>query len=154
MAEPKTKPTGAGVDSFLNGVGDEQRRADAFRMLEIMKEITGQPPRMWGPTLVGFGDYHYVYPSGHEGDTFLTGFSPRKDALVLYFTAGLQERFADELPKLGKARASKGCLYIKKLADVDLTVLREMLRANLAHLTALAKPPSEPAPAKRSRKKP
>src|SRR5262245_62290611 len=106
MAEPKTKPTEAGVDSFLNGVADVQRRADAFRVLEIMKEITGQPPRMWGPTMVGFGEYHYVYASGHEGDTFLTGFAPRKDALALYFTAGLQERFAAELAKLGKAKAS------------------------------------------------
>jgi hypothetical protein len=153
MAEPKTKPTEASVDAFLNGVADGQRRADAFRVLEMMKEITGQPPRMWGPTMVGFGEYHYVYASGHEGDTFLTGFSPRKDALALYFMAGLQERFTAELPKLGKAKASKGCLYIKKLADVDLAVLREMIRANVAHLAASAKPPSQPAPAKKSRKK-
>jgi uncharacterized protein YdhG (YjbR/CyaY superfamily) len=103
--------------------------------------------------MVGFGEYHYVYASGHEGDTFLTGFSPRKDALVLYFTAGLQERFAAELEKLGKARASKGCLYIKKLADVDLAVLRDMIKANLAHLAALAEPQSEPTPKKRSGKK-
>jgi hypothetical protein len=153
MAEPKTKPTEASVDAFLNGVADGQRRADAFRVLEIMKEVTGQPPRMWGPTMVGFGDYHYAYASGHEGVTFLTGFSPRKDALAVYFMAGLQERFAAELPKLGKAKASKGCLYIKKLADVELAVLRDMIRANVAHLAALAKPPSQPAPAKKSRKK-
>jgi hypothetical protein len=153
MAEPKTKPTDAGVDAFLNGVAGEQRRADAFRLLEIMSEVTGQPPRMWGPTMVGFGDYHYVYASGHEGDTFLTGFSPRKDALAVYFTAGLQERFAAELAKLGKAKASKGCLYIKKLADVDLAVLRHMIRANVAHLAAIAKPAPQPAPAKKARKK-
>jgi hypothetical protein len=152
MAEPKTKPTEASVDSFLKGVADGQRRADALRLLEIMQEITGQPPRMWGPTMVGFGDYHYVYAGGHEGDTFLTGFSPRKDALAVYFMAGLRERFAAELPKLGKAKASKGCLYIKKLADVDLAVLRDMIRANVAHLAAIAKPP-RPAPAKTSRKK-
>jgi hypothetical protein len=154
MAEQKTQPTDASVESFLNGVTDVERRADAFRILEIMKEITGQPPRMWGPTMVGFGEYHYVYASGHEGDTFLTGFSPRKDALSLYFTAGLQDRFAAELQKLGKARASKGCLYIKKLADVDLAVLREMIRANVAQLAALAKPPSQSSPPKRGRKKP
>jgi hypothetical protein len=153
MAKPKTKVTEASVDSFLAGVADEQRRADAFRILEIMQEITGQPPRMWGATMVGFGDYHYVYASGHEGDTFLTGFSPRKDALVLYFTAELQERFAAELEKLGKAKASKGCLSIKKLADVDLAVLRDMIRANVAHLAALAKPQSQPAPANKGRKK-
>ena len=118
-----------------------------------MREVTGQSPKMWGPTMVGFGDYHYVYESGHEGDTFLTGFSPRKDALAIYFTAGLQERFAAELQRLGKAKASKGCLYIKKLADVDLAVLRDMIRANVAHLTALAKPPTQSAPVARSRKK-
>jgi hypothetical protein len=153
MAELKTRPTDASVDAFLAGVPDVQRRTDALRMLEIMQEITGQPPKMWGPTIVGFGDYHYVYASGHEGDTCLTGFSPRKEALVLYFTAGLQERFATELDKLGKAKASKGCLYLKKLADVDLAVLRDMIRANVAHLATLAKPRSQPAPAKRSRKR-
>ena len=153
MAELKTRPNEASVDVFLTGVPDVQRRTDALRMLEIMQEITGQPPKMWGPTIVGFGDYHYVYASGHEGDTCLTGFSPRKEALVLYFTAGLQERFATELAKLGKAKASKGCLYIKKLADVDLAVLRDMIRANVAHLATLAKPPSQPAPATRSRKR-
>jgi hypothetical protein len=153
MAQPKTQPTEASVESFLHGVPDAQRRADALRVLEIMKDITGQPPRMWGPTMVGFGEYHYTYASGHEGDTFLTGFSPRKDALAVYFTAGLQERFAAELQKLGKAKASKGCLYIKKLADVDLAVLREMIRANVAHLAALAKPPSQTSPSKRGRKK-
>jgi hypothetical protein len=152
MPEPKTKPTEVSVESFLSAVADEQRRADAWQMLEIMQEVTGLPPRMWGPTMVGFGEYHYRYASGHEGDTFLTGFSPRKDALTLYFMAGLQERFGEELKKLGKARASKGCLYIKKLADVDLAVLRKMIRANVAHLTVPAKPP-KPATAKKTRKK-
>src|SRR5947209_17997934 len=126
MAELKTKATEVSVDSFLNGVADAQRRADAFTLVKIMKDITGMPPRMWGPTMVGFGEYHYVYASGHEGDTFLTGFSPRKGALALYFMAGLQERFAAQLQKLGKAKASKGCLYVKKLADVDLDGLREL----------------------------
>jgi hypothetical protein len=153
MPEPKTKPTEASVESFLNGVADEKRRADAWQILEIMKEITGLSPRMWGPTMVGFGEYHYRYASGHEGDTFLTGFSPRKDALALYFLAGLQARFGEELKKLGKAKASKGCLYIKKMADVDLAVLREMIRATVAQLTAPAEPPAQPAPAKKTRKK-
>jgi hypothetical protein len=148
MAETKTKPTGVSVADFLNGVPDAQRRADAEQMLEIMQEITGEPPKMWGPSIVGFGEYHYVYDSGHEGDICLAGFSPRKDALVLYFNAGLQERFAAELEKLGKAKASKGCLYIKKLTDVDLAVLKGMLRANVAHLETLAKPKSQPAPKK------
>jgi hypothetical protein len=152
MPEPKTKPTEVSVESFLNGVADDLRRADAWQMLEIMKEITGLTPRMRGPTMVGFGEYHYRYASGHEGDTFLTGFSPRKNALTLYFMAGLQERFGEELRKLGKAKASKGCLYIKKLADVDLAVLRKMIRANVAHLSAPAKPP-KPAAVKKSRRK-
>ena len=153
MAELKTKPTEVSVDSFLNGVADAAQREDANRLVEIMQEITGQPPKMWGPSIVGFGEYHYVYASGHEGDACLTGFSPRKGALVLYFNAGLEERFAAQLPKLGKAKTSKGCLYIKKLADVDVAVLRDMIRANVAYLAGLAKLPSKPAPAKKSRKK-
>jgi hypothetical protein len=153
VAELKTKPTGVSVDSFLSGVADAQQREDAYKILAIMKEITGEPPKMWGPTMVGFGEFHYVYASGHEGDTFLTGFSPRKDALTLYFTAGLDQRFAASLKKLGKVKRGKGCLYIKKLADVDLAVLREMIRANLAYLAAMAKSPPKPASTKKSRKK-
>ena len=100
--------------------------------------------------MVGFGDYHYVYASGHEGDCFLTGFSPRKSALTLYFLCGMH-RFADQIKKLGKCKASKGCLYVKKLDDVDLGVLREMIQANIANLHDLAKPKA--AAAKKTRKK-
>jgi hypothetical protein len=153
MAEQKTKPTEASVDSFLNGVADEEQRADALQLVEMMKEITGEPPRMWGPTMVGFGQFHYVYASGHEGDTFLIGFSPRKSALTLYFAAGLDQRFSAALAKLGKVKTGKGCLYIKRLAEVDLAVLGEMMRSNVAYLAALVKPPTEPAPAKKSKKK-
>ena len=153
MAKLKTQPTEASVDSFLNRIADVQQRADAFQMLEIMKEITGKPPKMWGQAMVGFGEYHYVYASGHEGDTFLTGFSPRKGALTVYFMPGLEERFAAELQKLGKFKTGKGCLYIKKLEDVDLAVLRDMIRSNVAQLPAVSKAPSESAPAKKGRKK-
>ena len=153
MAELKTRATDVSVDSFLNGVADAQQRDDAFRLLEIMKEVTGKPPKMWGPSIIGFGEYHYVYASGHEGDMCLAGFSPRKSALTLYFNAGLEERFAAQLKKLGKCKTSKGCLYIKKLADVDLAVLREMIEANVAHLSGMSKPSSKPAPAKKPRKK-
>lgn len=153
MAEPKTKPTSVSVEAFLRGVPDQQRREDAGKVLEIMKEITGEPPRMWGPSIVGFGAYHYVYASGHEGDTCLTGFSPRKEALVLYFMAGLQERFADQLKKLGKFKSSKGCLYIKKLADVDEAILRAMIAANVAHLVGMSRTRPEPAKPRKSRKK-
>jgi hypothetical protein len=152
MAEQKTKPTAVSVEAFLNGVADAQRRQDALTILEIMKEITGEPPRMWGPTMVGFGEYHYVYASGREGDTFVTGFSPRKDALTLYFMFGL-ERLAPLIQKLGKVKTSKGCLYIKKLADIDLTVLRDMIREQMVHLTHEARSPSKPAPARKGRKK-
>jgi len=147
MSEPKTKPTGADVRSFLNGVADAQQREDAFRILELMREITGESARMWGPTIVGFGTYHYVYASGHEGDSCLTGFSPRKGALVIYFNAGLEERFAAELARLGKVKTSKSCLYIKKLADVDVNVLGKMIRANVAYLANRAAP-SQPVRAK------
>ena len=139
MPKPKTTATDANVDAFLSRIADVQQRADAFQILKMMEKITGQPPKMWGPTMVGFGEYHYVYDTGHEGDMFLAGFSPRKSALVVYFMAGLEERFAAQIAKLGKAKTSKGCLYIKRLADVDLTVLREMIRDNVAHLTALSK---------------
>jgi uncharacterized protein YdhG (YjbR/CyaY superfamily) len=153
MAELKTKPTAVSVEGFLDALNDTQQRADAAQILEIMKEITREPATMWGPTMIGFGQYHYVYASGHEGDTFLTGFSPRKNALTLYFMPGLEQRFATQLKKLGKARAGKGCLYIKKLADVDLSVLREMIEKNVAYLREMAKPASAPAPAKKGRKK-
>ena len=150
MAQPKTKPTQASVQTFLTAIADAPQRADAFQLVDIMKEITGQPAKMWGPTIVGFGEYHYVYASGHEGDTCLTGFSPRKGALTLYFNAGLEERFAAVLRKLGKVKTSKGCLYIKNLADVDLAVLREMIRKNVAYLAGISKPTTT----KTSRKKP
>jgi hypothetical protein len=150
MAELKTKPTNVSVEAFLNNVADSQQREDAYRVLKMMKEVTGEPPRMWGPSIVGFGKYHYVYASGHEGDMCVTGFSPRKGALVLYFMAGLQERFADQLKKLGKFKAGKGCLYIKKLADVDLDVLRDMIAASAAHLTGMSNAAAQPAAAKKA----
>ena len=153
MAELKTKKTEVNVDTFLNGVADAQQREDAYKLLAIMKEITGQPPTMWGPTMVGFGEYHYVYPTGHEGDMFLTGFSPRKGALTLYCMAGLEKRFAAQLKKLGKVKTSKGCLYIKKLADVDLAVLRSIIQANVDYLAGMSKQRAKPAPAKKSKKK-
>jgi hypothetical protein len=153
VAELKTKQTEANVEAFLNGVADAQQRADAFTLLEMMKDVTGKPPKMWGPTMVGFGEFHYVYDSGHEGDTFLAGFSPRKAALTLYFMAGMDERFAALLKKLGKVKMGKGCLYIKKLADVDLDVLREMIRTNVSYLEALVKSRAKPDSAKKGRQK-
>lgn len=153
MAELKTKPTDVDVNSFLDGVTDPQQREDSLALVKIMKAVTRQPPRMWGPSMIGFGEFHYVYASGHEGDTFLTGFSPRKGTLVLYFLCGLDQRFAESLKKLGKAKASKGCLYIKKLADVDLAVLREMIEANVAYLKAMVEAGKKARAEKKSRKK-
>lgn len=132
MTETKTKPTSVSVDRFLKDVPDEQRRADAQVVLAMLREVTGEKPTMWGPTMVGFGQCHYVYNSGHEGDCFLTGFSPRSSALVLYFHTGFEKRLAAPLAKLGKCKVSKSCLYLNKLADVDLKVLRQMMEANFA----------------------
>lgn len=131
MAELKTKQTDASVEAFLRSVEDENKRKDAFAILEMMKEITGEEPKMWGPSIVGFGSYHYKYPSGQEGDWFRTGFSPRKQNLTLYIMNGV-ESYPDHLARLGKHKIGKSCLYVKKLADVDMEVLRDMIRQSLA----------------------
>ena len=126
MAEQKLKPTAQSVDAFLNDLGDERRRADCLALLGLMKRVTKTEPQIWGNGVVGFGNYHYKYASGHEGDCFIAGFAPRKTALTLYVTAGV-ERFPRLLAKLGKHKAGKGCLYIKKLDDVNLSVLEDLL---------------------------
>jgi hypothetical protein len=132
MAETKTKPTSASVDSFLQGVPDAGRRQDSFAVVELMRQATGEEPRMWGPSIVGFGTRHYRYASGREGDTPVLGFSPRKDALTLYLTLG-PDRWRDLLSRLGKHKIGKGCLYIRRLDDVDLTCLSQLLAAVAAH---------------------
>ena len=128
MAELKTKQTKASVEKFLNGVKDEKKREDSFKILELMKKITKEEPKMWGPSIIGFGNYHYKYASGREGDWFLTGFSPRKQNLTLYIMSYL-EKHKDLLKKLGKHKTGKGCLYINKLDDVDMNVLKELITA-------------------------
>ena len=127
MAENKTQKTGASVDEFLTSVENKRRREDGVVVLEMMKEITGLEPEMWGPSIIGFGDHHYRYESGREGDIFLTGFSPRKQSLSLYIMDGFDGR-DDLLSRLGKHRKGASCLYINKLADVDMGVLRELIR--------------------------
>jgi hypothetical protein len=127
MAELKTQPTTASVEAFLNNVPDEKKRADAFRVLELMRQETGEEPVMWGESIVGFGTYRYTYASGRSGDWLLTGFSPRKANLTLYIMGGL-DRYEDVLGRLGKFTTGKGCLYIKRLSDVDETALRELVR--------------------------
>jgi hypothetical protein len=126
MAENKTKPTTISVSAFLNGCTDEERRADARVLAKLMQKVTGDKPTMWGPSIVGFGSYHYTYPSGREGDAPVVGFSPRKAANVLYGAIGFGGT-EELLAKLGMHTTGKGCLYIKRLADVDVRVLRTLI---------------------------
>ena len=131
MAELKTKPHDeASVADFISGIADEVKRQDSARLVELMHEVTGVAPRMWGSSIVGFGERHYRYASGREGDTFVVGFSPRKEALTIY-AAGYLEQFADLLERLGRHKTGKGCLYIKRLQDVDLVVLRSFLERSV-----------------------
>ena len=130
MSDPKTAPNDANVEAFLNSVEHGKRREDSLAMLEIMKEITSEEPKMWGPSIVGFGNYHYKYESGREGDFFITGFSPRKQSLTLYIMSGFSH-YDELLQKLGKHKTGKSCLYIKKLEDVDMDVLKQMIRESV-----------------------
>jgi hypothetical protein len=130
MAENKTKPTEVSVSAFVNAIADDSRRADAKNLVKLMQVATGDKPKMWGTSIIGFGSYHYVYDSGREGDMPLVGFSPRKAATVLYLGlgAGGSESL---LAKLGKHTTGKGCLYIKKLADVDQKVLQNLVAKSM-----------------------
>jgi hypothetical protein len=135
MAENKTKPTKLSVTSFINAIPDESKRTDAKALLKLMQTAAGEKPQMWGPSIIGFGTYHYRYDSGREGDMPLIAFSPRKAATVLYGLAGSPDSKA-LLTKLGKHSTGKGCLYIKKLADVDQKVLEAMVVKSLAAMRA------------------
>ena len=137
-AELKTKVNDASVTKFLNGVTDEQKRNDCFEILKLMQQVTKEEPKMWGATIVGFGSYHYKGKSGREGDWMLTGFSPRKQNLTLYLMGGF-ETHTELLKKLGKHTTSVGCLYIKKLADVDKKVLKELVQASVKRMKSLSK---------------
>lgn len=127
MAEPKTKKNDASVENFLNSVANQTRREDSLSLLGLMRDVTGEEAKMWGSSIVGFGSYHYVYQSGREGDWMLTGFSPRKQNLAIYIMAGFSD-YGPLLEKLGKHKTGKSCLYVNKLADVDINVLRELVR--------------------------
>jgi hypothetical protein len=126
MSELKTKQNKASVEKFLNAIKDEQTRRDCFEIVKLMKQATKSEPRMWRTSIVGFGTYHYKYASGREGDWMLVGFSPRKQNLTLYIMAGF-DRYDELLEKLGKHSTGKSCLYIKRLADVDRKVLKELI---------------------------
>jgi hypothetical protein len=126
MAELKTRKNDASVVEFLNRIADEQKRRDAFTILELMQQVTREEPKMWGGSIVGFGSYHYKYDSGHEGDMCVAGFSPRKEALTLYIATGVGKHAA-LMKKLGKHKVGKACLYIKRLEDVSLPILKKLI---------------------------
>jgi hypothetical protein len=128
---PATRPTGADVEEFLASVPDEQRRADARRLTAMMAEVTGEPPALWGPSIIGFGQYHYRYASGHEGDAPVAGFAPRKPHLVVYLVGDYETHFGEALTRLGPHKTGKSCLYVKRLSDVDEAVLREMIERSM-----------------------
>lgn len=136
MAENKTKPEKTSVADFINSVEDEQKRKDSFVLLELFKSITKEEPVMWGPSIIGFGEYHYKYDSGREGDFLISGFSPRKAALTLYLMGCMENEFAPLMEKLGKYKKSIGCIYIKKLADIDLDVLKQLIAESYSFMKA------------------
>ncbi len=136
MAENKTGQTWASVGDFLERVEPHWKRDDAKAVCGLMERLSGHPPEMWGPSIVGFGHYHYKYESGREGDCPLVGFSPRKAALTLYIMDGYQD-YSEILARLGRHKAGKSCLYIKRLADVDMAVLEELIAASLAYMRAI-----------------
>jgi hypothetical protein len=128
MATLKTQPTAASVTAFLNTVTDEQKRKDCFTLVQWMEEVTGARAKMWGPSIIGFGDYHYKYASGTENDWFQIGFSPRKQNIVLYVMQTAEGRPDELLEQLGKYKTGKGCVYIQRLADIDEAILKKWLR--------------------------
>ncbi|MCY3555641.1 MAG: DUF1801 domain-containing protein [Gemmatimonadetes bacterium] len=133
MSELKTRPTDASVVAFIDAVDHPRRREDARTLLELMQRVTGEEPVMWGPSIVGYGSYHYRYASGQEADWPVVGFSPRKQNLSIYIMTGFEA--SDELlSRLGKYKTGKSCLYINKLADVDMDVLETLVRASVAEM--------------------
>ena len=136
MAEAKTKPTKQSVTEFLNKIPDAERREDCFAIAKIMEEITGEKPKMWGPSIVGFGSYHYKYASGHEGDWPVIAFSPRKQDLTLYLSLNGYDKFGELMDQLGKHKTGKACLYIKRLSDIHVPTLKKLIKASIKDLRA------------------
>ena len=133
MAGNKTQPTKASVTSFIGAIEDKQRRAEARKVAAMMRKATGKKAQMWGPSIVGYGTYHYKYASGREGDFMITGFSPRKQALTVYILPGF-ENFEDLMARLGKYKTGKSCLYIKRLSDVDEEVLERLISESVKYM--------------------
>ena len=132
MPENKTRPNTSSVTLFIEAVDDELKEADCYTLIDLMKEITGEEPVMWGPSIIGFGSYHYKYDSGREGDMMLTGFSPRKQNLSVYIMTGFA-KYEELLKELGKHKTGKSCLYFKRLSDVNIDVLTELIKASYDH---------------------
>jgi Domain of unknown function (DU1801) len=133
MAENKTQATAADVTGFIDAVADEKQRADAHQICAMMARLSGEAPKMWGPSIIGFGAYRYKYDSGRQGEMCRIGFSPRKGQTVVYMIDGYQA-YADQLARLGKHKTGKSCLYIKRLSDVDVGVLETMMASSLAYM--------------------
>lgn len=133
MYETKTKPTSIKVDSYIETIDNEERRLDCQALIQMMSEVTREAPVMWGPSIVGFGSYHYKYDSGHEGDACVLGFSSRKGDISIYTNLRLEDK-ESELKKLGRNKAGKSCLYIKRLADVDQSVLKHLLECGMTEI--------------------
>lgn len=133
MTENKTKPTDQSPEDFLDAIENDIRRADGVSLLSMMQRITGEPAVMWGPSIIGFGSYAYRYESGREGRAMLTGFSPRKAHLVLYIMPGFSD-YEGLLSRLGKHKTGKSCLYVKRLSDIDETVLDELITLSVSHM--------------------
>ncbi len=133
MAELKTKPNQISVRSFLAQIEDPQRKRDCKQIAAIMEKVTGSKPKMWGSSIVGYGSYHYKYASGREGDWFIAGFSPRKQALTLYIMSGFEE-YDTLMAKLGKFKTGKSCLYVKRLEDVDQNVLTQLITKSVSYM--------------------
>lgn len=133
MSELKTKRNDGDVRGYLESVANKRRREDALVMLELMREITGEPPEMWGSSIVGFGSYHYRYASGREGDWPIIGFAPRKQSLTLYIMPGF-DRYEDLMAKLGKYKTGKSCLYINKLDDVNMETLKALIAESVEYM--------------------
>jgi Domain of unknown function (DU1801) len=133
MAQNKTTPNDQHVDQFLNAIADGRKRQDSFTLLQLMKQVTGMEPKMWGSSIVGFGSYHYKYESGREGDTILAGFSPRKQSLTIYNMGGVDQH-DDMLKRLGKHTMGGGCLYIKRLDEIDLPALKILIEESFQRM--------------------
>ena len=135
MAQLKTQPNDKSVIDFLNTVENDTKREDSFTILELMQQVTGSEPILWGNSIIGFGSYHYKYASGREADWFLTGFSPRMQNMTLYIMSGF-DQYDELLGKLGKYSIGKSCLYVKRLENIDLDVLKELVEKSVGHMKA------------------